>query len=71
MNPSHIFQLSGSRVGMSSEKCFAHVDGDIRRYCLNLKERLRNFDIYAKRFETILNEPIIVNNRFLMKSWII
>ncbi len=44
--------------GLSCEKCFAHVDGDIRRYSLKLKEKLGNFDIYAKRFETMLNEPI-------------
>lgn len=44
--------------GLSCEKCFAHVDGDIRRYSLKLKEKLGNFDIYAKRFETMLGNPI-------------
>jgi hypothetical protein len=44
--------------GLSCEKCFAHVDGDIRRYSLKLKEKLGNFDIYAKRFVTLLDDPI-------------
>ena len=38
--------------GLSCEKCFAHVNGDIRRYSLKLKEKLGNFDNYAKRYET-------------------
>lgn len=44
--------------GLSCEKCFAHVDGDIRRYSLKLKETLGNFDIYAERFASMLGEPI-------------
>jgi hypothetical protein len=44
--------------GLSCEKCFAHVDGDIRRYSLKLKEKLGNFHINAKRFETLLGDPI-------------
>ena len=44
--------------GLSCEKCFAHVDGDIRRYSLKLKEKLGNFHNYAKRFETMLEDPI-------------
>lgn len=44
--------------GLSCEKCFAHVDGDIRRYSLKLKKKLGNFEIYAKRFETLLDNPI-------------
>jgi len=44
--------------GLSCEKCFAHVDGDIRKYSLKLKEKLGNFEPYARRFETLLCEPI-------------
>lgn len=44
--------------GLSCKTCFAHVDGDIRRYSLKLKEKLGNFDAYAKRYETLLDEPI-------------
>jgi len=44
--------------GLSCEKCFAHESGDIRKHSLNLKEKLGNFDIYAKRFETLLGDPI-------------
>ena len=44
--------------GLSCEKCYAHVDGDIRRYSMKLKEKLGNFENYASRFETLLDEPI-------------
>ncbi len=44
--------------GLSCEKCFAHVNGDIRKYSLKLKEKLGNFTVYAKRFETLLDDPI-------------
>jgi hypothetical protein len=44
--------------GLSCEKCFAHVAGDIRKYSLLLKEKLGNFEIYAKGFETLLEEPV-------------
>ena len=44
--------------GLSCEKCFAHVEGDIRRYSLKLKEKLGNFAPYAKRFETLLGNPV-------------
>ena len=35
--------------GLNCEKCFAHVDGDIRRYSRKLKKRLGNFEAYARR----------------------
>ncbi len=44
--------------GLSCEKCFAHVDGDIRRYSLKLKEKLGNFDPYAIRFEAMMGNPV-------------
>lgn len=44
--------------GLNCEKCFAHVNGEIREYSLKLKEKLGNFEPYAKRFETLLNNPI-------------
>ena len=44
--------------GLNCEKCFAHVDGDIRKYSVKLKEKLGNFEAYAKRFETLLDNPI-------------
>jgi hypothetical protein len=44
--------------GLSCEKCFAHVNGDIRRTSLQLQESLGNFAAYAQRFETLLDEPI-------------
>jgi len=47
-----------SPCGLSCEKCFAHINGDIRKLSLELKEKLGNFDIYAKRFETLVGDPI-------------
>ncbi len=44
--------------GLCCETCFAHVDGEIRKYSLKLKEKLGNFHVNAKRFETILDNPI-------------
>jgi hypothetical protein len=44
--------------GLSCEKCFAYVNGDIHRYGIKLKEKLGNFDIYAKRFEILIGDPI-------------
>lgn len=44
--------------GLCCRTCFAHVDGDIRRYSLKLKEKLGNFHINAERFEMIMNDPI-------------
>jgi hypothetical protein len=44
--------------GLSCEKCFAHVSGDIRRSSLKLKESLGNFGPYAQRFENLLGNPV-------------
>ena len=44
--------------GLCCETCFAHVNGDIRKLSIQLKEKLGNFHINAKRFETLLEEPI-------------
>ncbi|OGR13929.1 MAG: hypothetical protein A2277_13745 [Desulfobacterales bacterium RIFOXYA12_FULL_46_15] len=51
-------KASISPCGLSCETCFAHVDGDIRRYSRKLKEKLGNFEPYAKRFETLLDHPV-------------
>ena len=47
-----------SPCGLSCEKCFAHVDGEIRRLSRRLKEKLGDFDIYAERFETLVGDPV-------------
>ena len=44
--------------GLSCETCFAHVNGEIRKYSQKLKEKLGNFDVYAKRFETLVGDPV-------------
>ncbi|MCP4023082.1 MAG: DUF3795 domain-containing protein [Desulfobacteraceae bacterium] len=44
--------------GLSCKKCFAHIDGDIRKFSRQLNKKLGNFDIYARRFETMVGDPI-------------
>lgn len=55
---SEKIKASIAPCGLCCETCFAHVDGDIRRYSLKLKEKLGKFNTYAKRFETMLDNPI-------------
>ncbi len=51
-------QASVAPCGLSCEKCFAHVDGEIRMHSRRLKELLGNFHNYAQRFERLLDQPI-------------
>lgn len=44
--------------GLHCGKCFAFADGDIVDLSNRLKESLGNFDVYAERFVTLLNEPV-------------
>ena len=44
--------------GLLCEKCFAYNNGQIKYYAEQLKNNLGNFDNYAKRFVTLLNEPV-------------
>ncbi len=57
MNKKDIKKALGP-CGLSCEKCFSHVDGDIRKYAMKLQDKLGNFDIYAKRFETLVGDPV-------------
>jgi hypothetical protein len=57
MDPERI-KASIAPCGLNCEKCFAHVDGDIRRYSRKLRKRLGNFEAYAKRYETLLQNPV-------------
>ena len=43
--------------GICCEKCFAFKNGKIKHHSKKLKGYLGNFDIYAKRFTSLLNEP--------------
>jgi hypothetical protein len=47
--------------GLNCVKCFAHVDGPIRKHSRKLLEALGNFDAYAERYVTLLNEPVFKN----------
>ena len=43
--------------GLHCGKCFAFVDGDIKMHSSQLKKSLGNFDVYAQRFASLLDEP--------------
>lgn len=43
--------------GLLCEKCYAFEDGPINYHAKQLFENLGQFDTYAKRFVTLLNEP--------------
>jgi hypothetical protein len=43
--------------GIHCGKCFAFADGPIKQHSIELQKALGNFDIYAKRFVDLLNEP--------------
>lgn len=44
--------------GIYCGKCFAFADGDIKRHSLELMKALGNFEPYAQRFVTLLEEPV-------------
>lgn len=44
--------------GLLCEKCFAYNNGQIKLLAEQLKNNLGNFDLYAKRFVTLLDAPI-------------
>jgi hypothetical protein len=44
--------------GLSCEKCFAYANGNIKHHSEKLKKYLGSFEIYAKRFVTLINETV-------------
>ena len=44
--------------GLYCGRCFAFVNGDIRVFSSRLKAALGNFDVYAKRYVKLLDDPI-------------
>ena len=44
--------------GLHCGKCFAFIEGDIKNHSNKLKEFLGDFDIYAKRFVDLIDEPV-------------
>jgi hypothetical protein len=44
--------------GLLCEKCFAYENGAIRFHAEELKKNLGEFDNYAKRFVSLLDEPV-------------
>lgn len=57
MTSLHILEALAP-CGLNCAKCFAHVDGEIRKSSQKLKQALGNFDVYAKRFETLIGDSI-------------
>ena len=57
MSPEQIKETLAP-CGLCCKTCFAHVDGDIHRYSVKLKERLGRFHLNAQRFVTLLENPI-------------
>jgi hypothetical protein len=47
-----------SPCGLHCGKCFAYAEGDICRVSRELKANLGDFDVYAKRFVDLLDEPL-------------
>lgn len=44
--------------GLSCEKCFAYANGNIKFHSTELKKLFGSFETYAKRFVTLLSEPV-------------
>jgi hypothetical protein len=44
--------------GINCSKCFSFSEGDIKIKSKELKNLLGNFDIYARRFVELLDEPV-------------
>jgi len=47
-----------SPCGLNCGKCFAFADGEIAFLSKQLKDSLGNFDAYAERFVSLLNNPV-------------
>ena len=46
--------------GLHCGKCFAFKDGDIGEYSRRLKNSLGEFDVYARRFVDLIEEPVML-----------
>ena len=57
MNNSKNIKKALGPCGLNCEKCFANNDGGIKYHSKKLQELLGNFDIYAERFVTLIDEP--------------
>lgn len=57
MTPEQIKEILAP-CGLCCETCFAHVNGEIRKYSMKLKEKLGNFHLNAERFVKLMEDPI-------------
>lgn len=57
MDPKQIKETLAP-CGLCCETCFAHANGEIRKYSMKLKEKLGNFHFNAERFITLMEDPI-------------
>jgi hypothetical protein len=61
MNNMMDYEFIKSRLspcGLHCGKCFAFFEGDIAQLSQQLENSLGNFDVYAERFISLLNEPV-------------
>jgi hypothetical protein len=47
--------------GLYCGKCFAFEKGPVKKHSIELRNALGNFDVYAQRFTTLLEEPVFEN----------
>ena len=63
MQPNEIIKKHIAPCGLHCGGCFAFNGGNIQRHSTELVKSLGNFDVYAQRFVTMLDEPVFENYR--------
>ncbi|KKB50742.1 hypothetical protein HMPREF1212_01466 [Parabacteroides sp. HGS0025] len=61
MEPNGIIKKHIAPCGLHCGGCFAFNGGNIQKHSTELIKSLGNFDVYAQRFVTMLDEPVFEN----------
>lgn len=61
MQPNEIIKKHIAPCGLHCGGCFAFNGGNIQKHSTELIKSLGNFDVYAQRFVTMLDEPVFEN----------
>ena len=61
MQPNEIIKKHIAPCGLHCGGCFAFNGGKIQKHSGELAKSLGNFDVYAQRFVTMLDEPVFEN----------
>ena len=61
MEPNGIIKKHIAPCGLHCGGCFAFNGGNIQRHSTELAKSLGDFDVYAQRFVTMLDEPVFEN----------